>query len=48
MKQRRDGAFRQALWAYTLLLRLHPRAHRQAFGAQMLQTFVDHYCDTVV
>ncbi|HEX6819390.1 MAG TPA: hypothetical protein VF120_13520 [Ktedonobacterales bacterium] len=33
--------------AYALLLRLYPRAHREAFGEQMLQTFRDHYRDVV-
>lgn len=32
---------------YAVLLRLYPRAHRQRFGAQMLQTFQDHYRDAV-
>jgi hypothetical protein len=30
-----------------MLLRLYPRAHRTAFGEQMLQTFRDHYRDVV-
>ncbi len=30
---------------YTLLLRLYPRSYRNAFGADMLQTFVDQYTD---
>jgi hypothetical protein len=32
---------------YTLLLLLYPRAHRRAFGEQMLQTFRDHFQDAV-
>lgn len=36
---------RSAARVYALLLRLYPRAHRQAFGQQMLQTFQDHYRD---
>ncbi len=36
----------RALHLYTLLVRLYPKAHRQAFGSQMQQTFVDHYRDT--
>lgn len=38
---------RSALRAYAFLLRLYPRAHRRAFGQQMLQTFQDHYRDAV-
>src|SRR5690348_13697124 len=38
---------RRAVRAYAILLRLYPRAHRQAFGQQMLQSFQDHYCDEV-
>jgi hypothetical protein len=41
---------RQTRWAdriYAILLRLYPRAHRRAFGQQMLQTFHDHYRDMV-
>jgi tetratricopeptide (TPR) repeat protein len=30
---------------YALLLRLYPQRHRDRFGAQMLQTFRDHYRD---
>ena len=32
---------------YAALLKLYPRRYRQAFGAQMLQTFLDHYQDVV-
>jgi hypothetical protein len=32
---------------YARLVRLYPRAHRQAFGEQMRQTFRDHYRDAV-
>jgi hypothetical protein len=32
---------------YALVLRLYPRAHRQAFGEPMLQAFRDHYRDAV-
>jgi hypothetical protein len=32
---------------YASFLRLYPRAHRQAFGEQMLWTFRDHYRDAV-
>jgi hypothetical protein len=33
--------------AYAMLLRLYPRAHRRAFGQQMLRAFRDHYRDAV-
>ena len=32
---------------YARLLRLYPAAHQQAFGAQMLRTFRDHYQEAV-
>lgn len=32
---------------YTALLKLYPCRYRQAFGTQMLQTFLDHYQDMV-
>jgi phosphoribosylaminoimidazole-succinocarboxamide synthase len=32
---------------YTALLKLYPCRYRQAFGTQMLQTFLDHYQDRV-
>jgi len=38
---------RRATRVYAILLRLYPRAHRQAFGRQMLQSFQDHYRDEV-
>jgi hypothetical protein len=47
--QDRHG-IRQTRWAdqvFAILLRLYPRAHRRAFGQQMLQTFHDHYRDMV-
>ncbi len=34
-----------ATYIYNLLLQLYPRSYRNAFGAQMLQTFVDQYTD---
>jgi|GEM_PF-2643319 hypothetical protein len=36
---------KNALQFYRLLLTLYPRAFRAAFGAQMLQTFLDQYAD---
>ncbi|HEV7216501.1 MAG TPA: hypothetical protein VGP33_15405 [Chloroflexota bacterium] len=39
------GPAEKALRLYAALLRLYPRAHRQAFGAQMLRTFRDQYDD---
>jgi hypothetical protein len=36
-----------AALVYALLLWLYPRAHRDIFGRQMLQTFGDHYRDAV-
>jgi hypothetical protein len=48
MKQQQDIQKRErAERVYAWLLRLYPRAHWQAFGAQMLQTFRDHYRDAV-
>src|SRR5215470_6719709 len=43
------GAHRsvRAAQVYRRLLRLYPRAYRQQFSEQMLQTFRDHYRDTV-
>ena len=43
----RDGSRRRAAWVYALLLRFYPRAHRQAFGPRMRQTFADHYHDAI-
>jgi hypothetical protein len=39
-----DSEERAIRW-YASLLRLYPAQHRNAFGAQMLQTFRDHYRD---
>jgi hypothetical protein len=36
---------KNAIRVYGLLLRLYPRGYREAFGAQMLRTFVDWYAD---
>jgi hypothetical protein len=36
---------KNALRAYGALLRLYPASYRQEFGAEMLQTFRDHYFD---
>ncbi|MBV9281776.1 MAG: hypothetical protein JOZ41_16990 [Chloroflexi bacterium] len=44
-EERRRRARLRALRRYGLLVRLYPRAHREAFGAQMQQAFVDHYRD---
>lgn len=44
MKQRNDPAERAAR-LYASLLRLYPAEYRRAFGAQMRQTFKDHYRD---
>ncbi len=46
-QHRRHTSPGRAARAYTLLLRLYPRAHRQAFGEQMLQAFRDHYRDAI-
>ena len=45
----RDPARRaeRAARLYRLLVHLYPAALRDAFGAQMLQTFRDHYRDAV-
>lgn len=43
-RQHRDRL--RALRRYSLLVRLYPSAHRQAFGPQMQQAFVDHYRDS--
>jgi hypothetical protein len=45
--ERPDRSSQRAARVYALLLRLYPRAHRQAFGQQMRQTFQDHYRDVV-
>src|SRR5436305_9262089 len=34
-----------AVHFYRALLSLYPQAHRERFGAEMLQTFRDHYAD---
>jgi hypothetical protein len=48
MKQQQDVQRRErAERIYARLLRLYPRAHRQAFGEPMLQAFRDHYCDAI-
>jgi hypothetical protein len=48
MKQQQDVQRRaQAEQVYARLLRLYPRAHRQAFGEPMLQAFRDHYGDAI-
>lgn len=36
---------KNAVRTYNLLVRCYPRKYRDAFGAQMLQTFSDHYAD---
>ncbi len=41
----RDDRIRRAARRYAALLRLYPKRYRQAFGAQMLQTFKDYYRD---
>jgi hypothetical protein len=46
-EHRRTRSRRRAARVYALLLRLYPRAHRRAFGEQMLQAFQDHYQDAV-
>jgi hypothetical protein len=47
-RQRSNGrSRRRAARIYALVLRLYPRAHRQAFADQMLQAFGDHYRDAV-
>ena len=30
---------------YSMLLMLYPHGYRKAFGAEMMQTFIDHYAD---
>ena len=30
---------------YKVLLKLYPQSYREAFGTQMMQTFIDHYAD---
>jgi hypothetical protein len=48
MKQQQDMQKRErAERVYAWFLRLYPRAHRQAFGEQMLQAFRDHYRDAI-
>jgi hypothetical protein len=44
---RPDRSSQRAARLYALLLHLYPRAHRQAFGRQMRQTFQDHYREGV-
>jgi hypothetical protein len=44
---RRDDALRRATRVYRWLVRLYPAAYRRLFGEQMVQTFQDHYRDTV-
>jgi hypothetical protein len=46
-QHRRDKTSLRATRTYAWLLRLYPRAHRQAFGEQMVQAFQDHYRDAV-
>lgn len=46
-EQRSARTGQRAARIYTLLLWLYPRAHQQAFGKQMRQTFQDHYRDAV-
>ncbi len=41
------GRRRRAQRTYRILVRLYPAAHRRAFGEQMVQTFGDHYVDTI-
>jgi hypothetical protein len=36
---------KSAVQFYRFLLSLYPASHQKAFGAQMLQTFIDHYQD---
>lgn len=38
---------KNAIRIYNALLRFYPASYRSAFGAQMLQTFIDHYKDEV-
>jgi hypothetical protein len=42
---RQSGPAATASRVYAALLRRYPRAHRRAFGAQMLRTFQDQYDD---
>jgi hypothetical protein len=42
-----DRRRRRAARRYSVLLRLYPSAHQQAFGEQMLQAFRDHYREAV-
>lgn len=44
-QNRQDTSTRRARRLYAMVLRLYPRAHRQAFGDQMLQAFQDHFRD---
>jgi len=44
---RRDDAHQRATRVYRWIVRLYPAAYRRLFGEQMLQTFHDHYRDTV-
>lgn len=46
-RNRRYRTAERAAGVYAILLHLYPRAHRQAFGQQMLQAFQDHYHDAV-
>lgn len=36
---------KNAVQIYDVLLRFYPQSYREAFGAQMRQTFIDHYRD---
>ncbi len=36
---------KNAIRLYAVLLKLYPRGFRKAFGAEMRQTFTDHYSD---
>src|SRR5947209_6639771 len=37
----------KAIRLYAFFLKCYPKAYRQSFGSQMLQTFKDHYSDVV-
>src|SRR2546423_6010375 len=37
----------KAIRLYACFLKCYPKAYRQSFGSQMLQTFKDHYTDVV-
>lgn len=36
---------KNARFLYAQLLKLYPRSYREAFGAEIMQTFMDHYMD---